>query len=144
MYIITPAAYTITHSYFNTMQQGIQSAHAIVELMANSPKDTNLGDAAYDWAHNHKTIKMLSGGSGDSFIYNTNYLKILATRYGLPFAEFREPDIANMVTSVCMVVTPHMVSLVTDYREGIKYNRAEMGVDTHPLVYFLKDLRPAK
>jgi hypothetical protein len=126
------------------MQQGIQSAHAIVELMANSPKDTNLGDAAYDWAHNHKTIKMLSGGSGDSFIYNTNYLKILATRYGLPFAEFREPDIANMVTSVCMVVTPHMVSLVTDYREGIKYNRAEMGVDTHPLVYFLKDLRPAK
>lgn len=75
--------YTFVNLYLSQIQQGIQSAHIVSELMANAyvkcntiSTDPLVQEIEYDkedimvleWAEDHKTIIVCNGGNADSLI----------------------------------------------------------------------------
>jgi hypothetical protein len=133
------------------MQQGIQAAHAIVEVTQKYQGiDEQLNEQVVDWAKSHKTIKMLSGGSGLDFDHNRHIALQLCGKYCIPYSEFNEPDIGDMVTSFCLIVTLDMCEEIENLRLSASSDNPLSPLefqnlcDAHPLVDFLKQLRPAK
>lgn len=142
MYKITPAAYIFTHQYLNTMQQGIQSAHVIAELCS---LDGTPGKLAKIWAKEYKVIRILNAGSGEKFkstYEKYNYIVGMYKQNNIPFAEFREPDIDNLMTAFGFIITPEIVARIEiDYRD-----MASFGIDPSdmPIIDLLQNLSPAK
>lgn len=101
---MTPSVYVFTHRYLNTMQQGIQSAHAIVELFNKYEPYQQYRRRVVEWAAHHKTIRILDAGSGEKFNHTYQWYEKFVKFFNLPYAEFSEPDIQNMVTAFCFVV----------------------------------------
>jgi len=100
------------------MQQGIQSLHAAVELFVQNKYDLDMFDKVYEWAINHKTVRILSARGGEDFNEAVLEAKKMAMKYKLPWAEFKEPDINDMTTAFGFVVTPEMVFEVETTQEA--------------------------
>ena len=146
MYKIIPATYVFTHVYLNTMQQGIQSLHATVELFIQNRVDPDLLDKVYEWAESYKTVRILSAGGGEFFDESLLESKRLAEKYGLPWASFNEPDIRDMITAVAMVVTPEMVFEVENAQEALEMmhdNNLDYA-EGHELAQFLSEFHTAR
>lgn len=80
--------YVLVNANLPTIHGGIQGAHALAELMFKFPKETG------EWADKHKTLVFLSATEKDiegtmAYFKNKNR----------PFAEFREPDLDNLLTA---------------------------------------------
>ena len=142
MYRIYPAAYCFTHGYMNTMQQGIQSAHAVVEMFNKYSAETEIGRQLYDWSQRHKTLILLNGGTGTMFIDTFEWLEEISKEYELPYASFYEPDINKIRTSCTFVITPNVI-------ERIKRECADMSMNdvdpeaNHPVISKLRTFRRA-
>ena len=152
MYTIIPAAYIFTHVYLNTMQVGIQSSHCISELfvannLVNNPKGH---EQVMDWATNHKTVKFLCATGGDGFDIARSDTRGMANKYGMAYAEFREPDINNMITSFGFVITPELAFKIEIAQEqiidveGMSVEDFRHPSQGHPLALFLSEFRSAK
>jgi hypothetical protein len=106
--------YAFTNFYISSIQHGIQTGHASVDLVqkykreyenaVNSDNDhmkaarlqvarDNLR-VVEDWANNHKTYVILNGGE-DADI---NAAYELLSKTGFPFVDFREPGLGNIRT----------------------------------------------
>lgn len=153
MYKIIPAAYVFTHVYLNTMQQGIQALHATVELFVQNKETTEsdpfgmMLEKVYDWAENHKTVRILSAGGGEGFDEALLEAKRMAAKYNLPWAEFQEPDINSMTTAFGFVVTPEMVFEVESAQEALEAlndNSIDSPEGGHELAQFLSEFHSAR
>jgi hypothetical protein len=152
MYKIIPAAYVFTHTYLRTIQVGIQSAHVAVEFFVQ-----NENEPVYDWAVNHKTMKLLNAGGGEEFDIALTDTKAFAKKFKLPFAYFREPDNYNQIDAFGVIVTPEMAFEVFTAQENFIPDRqyvdnfgatkaVEKWVDPtqgHPLALHLSKFRAA-
>jgi hypothetical protein len=55
--------YTFSNMYMSSIQQGIQSAHAVAEMFTKYPHEGNEIDAyLWKWAKQHKTMILLNAG----------------------------------------------------------------------------------
>ena len=110
--MITPAVYVFTHRYLNTMQQGIQSAHAIAELFTKYAEQPEYFKKVIDWSANHKTLRILDAGSGKKFEDTYRWYTEFVKKFDLSHAEFREPDINDMITAFCFVLSESDISSI--------------------------------
>lgn len=59
--------YAMGNYYLSSIQQGIQAAHALGEMVNQSPYgDSPVGRTLRDWCKNHKTVVLLNGGNSAS------------------------------------------------------------------------------
>jgi hypothetical protein len=144
MYKIIPAAYIFTHVYLNTMQQGIQSLHVIGELFTNYRGNKPMNNKIYEWAAEHKTVHILNAGGGEDYDAAMAMAKILATREGLPFSVFFEPDIFGNPMAFGMIVTPEVCYASEVAVDGLE--QLQMAYEEHPheLTEFLSQFRSAR
>lgn len=103
--------YCIVNQYIAGIHAGIQSAHAIADLLVkyDGKGSTNQQVLARTWAEEHKTIIVLDGG------YQSNLQSIydLAGKLGsIPSAAFCEEQKAlnGAMTAVAMVLPEYMYS----------------------------------
>jgi len=129
------------------MQQGIQSLHATVELFVENKDNPEALAAVYDWAENHKTVRILSAGGGDDYEANIEAAIRVAQKYQLPWASFTEPDLFNKTTAFAMIVTPEMVFEVQCAQESLEAQN-DVNLDApeggHGLAQFLSEFPSAR
>lgn len=88
--------YCIVLYNLSPIQQGIQSAHAIVEYI-----NKNYYTGQYvRWAETDKTIVILNGGSSIKLKEHMDYLR---ENQIVEFATFVEPDLYNGITAICFL-----------------------------------------
>lgn len=82
--------YTLINFYLSSIQQGIQSAHLVSEMMSFekwlSPNQVDMID---EWAKNHKTIITLNGGNNESLQLFYEFLRLFPNS-PYPFVKFHE------------------------------------------------------
>lgn len=116
MYEVSPAAYIFTHTYLNTMQQGIQSLHVVGELFVSTLDSNILSEKVYGWASDHKTVIILNAGGGEGFDISLDHARIFAIKYHMPFATFQEPDIHDMTTAFGFIMTPELAFEINEFQ----------------------------
>lgn len=91
-------AYSLCLYQLSHKQGCIQSGHAVTEVgvVHGMEKGTDYNN----WACNYKTIIHLNGGTSDMLTASIQKLR----EFGVDFAEFREPDLYNVVTAVGFIV----------------------------------------
>ena len=115
-------AYHFGNMYLSSIQQGIQSAHAQMELflkyspISEQPVD-KIGQV-YDWANNHKTMICLNAGYASSLFE----LKQLLESEENPFAwsYFIESDEAlqGVLTNICVILPERIYGRRERVRKG--------------------------
>lgn len=152
MYKIIPAAYIFTHQYLNTMQQGIQALHCVAELFTLNKHDSRFADVdpVFDWAENHKTVRILNAGCGEEFDIAMREAKDWAKEYSLPFAYFREPDMFDAITSFGFILKPEIVYQFELWRDEVRklsdhiLDDNDDILDDYDFIHFLMKFRSAK
>ena len=111
--------YCINNMYLSSIQQGIQSAHAAVDLIYKYTDGTDnlMASVCADWANNHKTMVVLNGGFSSEL---RSLLEILNRQLILPFCEFHEEDDAldGALTSVAIILPEYIYSTMRYIREN--------------------------
>jgi hypothetical protein len=88
--------------HLSSIQQGIQAGHAAVELVNKYPHNP----AVNRWRKRDKTFIVKNGGDSNSV---HGILKLFKSKKNIfPFAEFREPDLENILTSVVILLPKHI------------------------------------
>ena len=109
--------YSFTNFYLSSIQQGIQTGHAAVELfMRYDPRETFTIEAVqttemlYDWAENWKTFICLNGGDSAGVQDMSDFLNDPRNPY--PWAPFNESDPAldGVMTTVAVVLPERIFS----------------------------------
>lgn len=119
--------YHFGNFYLSSIQQGIQSAHAQMELFNkycpniyndNSVTDTPAIDMLFTWSTQHKTMICLSGGDNASLTEIANTLLCEDNIY--PTAIFRESiDALNgVLTNVAIVLPLRIFGTAEQIRSG--------------------------
>jgi hypothetical protein len=124
----TLRVYAFTHFALRPIQQGIQSAHAVVELVTQEGLDEDEQSAIRRWTDIDKTLIVLNAGNSESL----DSILFYAKRSGLPFAPFYEDEatLSNMLTAVAVLVPDELynsridpdMSIVT--ASGVRLNVA--------------------
>lgn len=103
--------YTFTNFMLSSIQQGIQSGHAMVELFNKYHLDNGLQvqqDMLRDWAQNHKTLVCLNGGNADDVRDIKGFFDIGHQRgqNAYPYAAFFEDEASldGALTSVAVIL----------------------------------------
>lgn len=105
-------AYFLVSPYLSPIQQGIQTAHCVAELMLKYPNDPFVRS----WARDHKTIVVLSYGfdrtmadrllsSLVSYAFPSDLDAFVNEEDFIRYAEFREPELSDHVTCIGFVLT---------------------------------------
>jgi len=119
--------YTFINFYLSSIQQGIQSAHVVSEMLTKYPYENAVvwdeprGKPFHDWAKNHKTIVVLNGGAHLDIDEKYSLLYDLAPYldFPMPFDKFHEDvhSLAGMITA-CGCVLPEEIYDAVDYRKA--------------------------
>lgn len=99
---LTYRMYSMVLRQLTPMQKGIQSLHAVVDYSEMIKKDgftTEQKNAYSAWANRDKTMIVLDAGTSQDLIDAYCFLK----ENNIPFKEFHEPDLFNVITGVCFV-----------------------------------------
>lgn len=119
--------YSYTNFYISSIQHGIQTGHASVDLLQkyrrefdnaiNSENDSekvnriakardNLA-VVTDWADNHKTYVVLNGGDD----IGITQINDLVSKTGFPFIDFKEPGLGNIRTCVGIILPDEIFTM---------------------------------
>lgn len=105
--------YTFVNYYLSSIQQGIQTAHLVSELLAkyylhgDIIKYKDQQTRLFNWAVMHKTIIVLNGGNSKDIEDIYISLKNDAYSLALPFANFYEDeDSLGGIMTCCGLVVP--------------------------------------
>lgn len=123
--------YAFTNFYISSIQHGIQTGHASVDLLRkyeqrlhdaqNSDNDhlkaTRVSAAindlhvVRDWADNHKTYVILNGGDW----FGVNKIFDIVAEAGFPFCDFYEPGLGNIRTTVGVVLPDSIFNMRREF-----------------------------
>jgi hypothetical protein len=99
--------------YLSELQKGLQTAHAVSELFAETSKAYTLEEdigtfhAFRTWATSDKTIVILSAANHAGVLSAYEQLKPLAASLRLPIARFNEDEQSmNSMCTACGVIVP--------------------------------------
>ena len=98
--------YAMGNYYLSSIQQGIQAAHALGEMLNQYPYgDSSVGRTLRDWSANHKTMVLLNGGNSAS-LRNLWQLVSDSRNTSLPVSKFSEDEqsLDNALTCVAIIL----------------------------------------
>ena len=112
-------AYFFTNFYLNTISQGIQPAHCLVDMLMfyhQTKPNSFETDALNEWATNHKTIICLNGGAHQDIEEIHQDLIRIGQTLLLPVGAFCEDQysLAGIKTCCGIVVPEKIYSLAAD------------------------------
>ena len=96
--------YTFVNFYLSGMQNGVQSAHALGELMVKYRYDDSM---LTEWLEKHKTMIVLNGGNNLAMNDTFNILRHLDEQgIHYPYVKFHEDDasLGGLLTCVAVVL----------------------------------------
>lgn len=99
--------YGFGNYYLSSLQQGLQSAHAVGELFTQTELGSESFNMVYDWAKNHKTMVLLNGGNALNLQELYDFFgELKAQGMHLPFAKFHEDEqsLGGALTYVGVIV----------------------------------------
>lgn len=88
--------YALVLRQLSSIDKGVQSAHACLEYALNYGETIEYKD----YINNDKTIIILNGGTSNDLLKIYESLN----EAGINFSFFREPDLNNIITSICFLV----------------------------------------
>lgn len=102
--------YSFVNFYLSSIQQGVQTGHAAVDLVMKYTADSDHGNTVRDWASNHKTFIILNGGNMASLQERATIVQ----NSGLPYVTFSEDEqsLGGIMTTVAVVVPENIFSAV--------------------------------
>lgn len=104
--------YTFTLAHLNTMQQGIQAAHAAVELVSSKPDD----DWVIAWARQYKTMICLNAGDYTELVDLREFFAHSDNPY--PYAHFWEDEsLARLHTSTAIILPERIYGTAEIWRK---------------------------
>lgn len=116
--------YTFTNFYLSSIQQGIQSAHAVTELFNkySYPEDHDgelFEGMLRTWALDHKTMVCLNGGDNAAINGLANFMNHSDNLY--PWATFHESSdaLGGIRTCVAIVLSENIFGTASDIRHGV-------------------------
>jgi len=128
--------------YLSSIQVGIQSAHAQMEMFVKyneTCEDKKARDDLYYWANDHKTMICLNAGFNSEMLSLEEFLKSKDNPY--PWAAFRESEEAmgGMLTNIAIVLPEEIYSVSVDML-NIAAQPGMWSPTVDPLTDFDKDL----
>lgn len=125
-------AYCWGNFYLSSIQQGIQSAHALVEMFAHITPTTPEGVKLYEWARQHKTMICLSGGNAEDLIRRQSSLMAACKMLRLPCAAFYEDkaSLNESITCVTCIVPEELYSDTPTDRAALRAKIVECNYET--------------
>lgn len=96
--------YHLNNMYLSSIQQGIQSAHAQMELFVKYVDPSPRKEMLYDWGKNHKTMIVLNGGFLSDMAVALEFFNHPENPY--PFAPFYESEeaLGGILTNIAIVL----------------------------------------
>lgn len=103
--------YTLTHFMLSSIQQGIQSGHAAMELVNKYYQcepvykvDEEQFDVVLSWIRDNKTIICLNGGNSESMIDWVEFLDTYHNKF--PWVTFHEDEnsLEGILTSIAIIL----------------------------------------
>lgn len=93
--------YAVGNMYLSSIQQGIQAAHCVAEMLMQPYSDRRA--IMQEWALNHKTLICLNGGNNKSL---NDFYDLVRYQKQFPVARFHEDQdsMAGMLTCVGIIV----------------------------------------
>lgn len=112
-------AYFFTNFYLNTISQGIQPAHCLVDMLMfyHQVKPNSIETGILDeWANNHKTMICLNGGMLADIEETYAKLTVFSAALKLPFGCFHEEQAAlgGQMTTCGIIVPEYIYALAAD------------------------------
>ena len=114
--------YSFVNFYLSSIQQGVQTAHLVSELFAETTDKKKL-KVLKDWAKNDKTIIILNGGANADILETFDKLTLIndTLSWSAPIGRFKEDkDSLGGLTTCCGIVVPESVWGAVDYRTAIR------------------------
>lgn len=114
--------YTFTHFMLSSIQQGIQSGHAAMELVNKYydpeviyEQDEYNFEIVLDWIRDNKTIVCLNGGNSESMIELVQFLNTYKNPF--PWVTFHEDEnsLEGILTSIAIILPDRIYN--TDLEE---------------------------
>lgn len=104
-------AYFVGNMYLSSIQQGIQAAHVLGEMVSKYNTQSGLAHWILKmWATEHKTIICLNGGNSSAITQAYELFKEAGEDRAYPFAIFREDrDSLNGATTCAGIIIPASV-----------------------------------
>jgi len=135
--------YTFSDFMLSSIQQGIQSGHAAVELfnkyLIEEGWQNGYAEVVQDWAANHKTMVCLNGGTYADVCDWLNFFEngLVDHENDFPFVGFEEEEAQGGNLTSVAVILPERIF------EGAKALREHKWNDSYVLVYdhLLKETR---
>lgn len=113
-------AYTFTNFMLNTVAQGIQPAHCLMDMVRRyqlTEPDNIARLRAEDWADNHKTMICLNGGNHAGILSVWEQLVTLGDALNLPIQKFCEDqDTLGGLMTCCGIIVPAEVYTIAALR----------------------------
>lgn len=122
-------AYFFTTFYLNTISQGIQPAHCIVDMLMRYNQEVPTDPATLmlnQWATNHKTMICLNGGMVADIEEKSRMLAEIGNMLGLPYGHFCEDEVAlgGQMTTCGIIVPEHIYDVAAKrwFDDDTKFN----------------------
>lgn len=114
--------YHLCNMYLSPIQQGIQAAHAQMELFVKYNLHCEEGEQLYDWAENHKTMICLNGGFLSHMEDLKDFLDTINTNT-YPWSTFYEAEesLGGMLTNIAIVLPERIyecMAVLNMYKPG--------------------------
>ena len=102
--------YFFGNMYLSSIQQGIQAAHVVTKIFADTPAASQEGRVLYAWASQSVTKILLNGGNQKNLEILYDVIHELAGNLGFPCAKFYEDQdsLGGALTSVGVIVPEHI------------------------------------
>lgn len=110
--------------YLSELQKGLQTGHAISEVLAVYDIDSPEFRVYHEWAKNHKTIIILNALNHGGVVSVYQRLKDLADILGLPVVQFNEDEVSMnaMATAAGIVLPAELYDVSQEYRQTVAVN----------------------
>lgn len=119
-------AYFFCNMYLSSIQQGIQSAHALHEMFVKYPDTSN---DLWTWARGHKTMIVLNGGYSESIRDLLNFFDDPENDF--PYASFSEGfDALDGALTCACIVLPERIYAMAEILRNARYSEMEQIIDT--------------
>lgn len=135
--------YHFGNMYLSSIQQGIQAAHAQMELFVKynpDHPDTKAREDLYYWANDHKTMICLNAGFNSEMQAIKGFLESEENPY--PWAAFYESEEAmgGLLTNIALVLPESVYSTDTGTLDIASQHQWMQSPTTEHLTDFDKDL----
>ncbi|AVH84971.1 hypothetical protein RsoM2USA_42 [Ralstonia phage RsoM2USA] len=133
--------YALTNLYISDIQRGIQTAHAVSEMLVKYRQRDRIGpnyDEArrvyLEWAEKDKTIIVLQGGPSGALDEAHDQIKKLSHKLTLPFVKFYEDEhsLNGALTAVGVIVPDYVYDYYTfNLEDELPYETVESALALH-------------